>query len=484
MKQWLNEIYYRISEHWSWSVNRIFPNLLAVLGFLIAFLAIARLVSERKQPSKTFAWLLAIVFIPYLSVPLFLLIGSSKIRRFTSRKVRLTPIIPGMQPSLLGNPTAKIVMLNGASPPLGGNRVHFTVTGEEAFTELEKNILKARHTIHIMTFILGRDAVGKRIMCLLSQRASEGIKVRLLLDSLGCFPASGRFCDPLRKAGGEVTKFMPILPFQAHGYANLRNHRKIAIFDNRVATVGGHNLAVEYMGPTILKRRWRDFGAVVEGPAANLLNEIFLADWSFASGQPLEQLHSELPINAPTRIGHSHLQVISSGPDVQGEPLYEGILSLIQKSERSIWIVTPYFIPDEVLFRSLLLKAREGIEVRLVVPERSNHQIADLARRHYLRELHRAGARILLYGPFMNHAKLVLVDQSAALWGSANIDLRSLFVNFETAIITYSTADARKLSSWMKEIFVHTKPMSAPEPTQKIFPTIGEEISRLLAPLL
>ena len=149
-----------------------------------------------------------------------------------------------------------------------------------------------------------------------------------------------------------------------------------------------------------------------------------------------------------------------------------------------MWIVTPYFIPDEVLFRSLLVQARAGIDVRLVVPARSNHPITDLARRHYLRGLHAAGVKVLLYGPGMNHAKMLLVDEQTGLFGSANMDLRSLFLNFEVGAVTYSRPEAEAIGRWMQEIFAHSKPMPEPSKDQALFPRIGEEVARLLAPLL
>lgn len=480
----LREAYH---EFWAHPfTNGILPHLLTVAGFLLAVLAIARLLSERRQPGNTFAWLLAIAFIPYLGVPLYLMMGGRKIKRLIAGKPRLGPLGPKAPPlsDLAHSPTARVLALNGASPPIGGNDLRLLTTGEEAFAELEAGIKNARHRIEIMTFILARDSVGQRVVELLAQRAREGVKVRLLLDALGCFPSSRGFVDPIRQAGGEVAKFMPVLPLQTRGSANLRNHRKIAIFDGAVALLGGHNLAKEYMGPVPLKKRWRDFGARVEGPAVRALQETFFADWSFATGRPLDEVLTELPATLPQAAGRSELQIVASGPDVAGDPLYEGILSLVQNAERSIWIVTPYFIPDEVLFRSLLLKARGGLDVRIVVPARSNHPITDLARRHYLRELKAAGATILLYQPGMSHAKLMLIDEHTGLFGSANMDLRSLFVNFEIAALTYSADDARGIATCLQAIFAQSKPMPDPRQSRRIMPVIGEEIARLLAPLL
>ena len=479
----LRQVYESVREHPI--SGALLPHLLTVAGFLLAFLAIARLMSDRKQPGNTFAWLFAIAFIPWLGVPIYLLFGGRKVKKLVALKARLTPLLPDGPPAPSADTfAARVLTLNGACPPLGGNRVHFITTGEEAFALLEQHIREARHSIHLMTFILGRDAVGKRLVKLLAQRARDGVKVRLLLDSLGCFMTSGGFCDPLREAGGEVAKFMPVMPLQTRGSANLRNHRKIGIFDHRHAAIGGRNLAIEYMGPTPLRRRWRDFGAGIEGPAVRLLEDIFLADWAFASGQSLVDLQKELPEELPTVQGESEIQIVASGPDVLGDPLYEGILSLVQQAERSVWIVTPYFIPDEVLQRSLMVQARAGIDIRLVVPARSNHRITDFARRFHLRELQAAGVKVLLYGPGMNHAKLILVDESVGLWGSANLDMRSLFVNFEVGALSYSRTDARKMTQWMHEVFAQAKPMPAPSKQPRLLPRIGEEIARLLAPML
>jgi len=466
-------------------INGLLPHLLTVVGFLLAFFAIARLMSQRKQPGNTFAWLFAIAFVPYVGVPLYLMFGGRKLQKLAARKAQLCPVLPGAAPAEASHSSAaRVLTLNGACPPVGGNRVTFITTGEDAYERLEYGLLHAQHSIHLMTFILGRDAVGKRIVKLLAQRAQEGVKVRLLLDGLGCFRSAGSFCDPIRRAGGEVVKFMPVMPLQTPRSANLRNHRKIAIFDHRVAALGGRNLAIEYMGPRPLRRRWRDLGGVIEGPAVRVIDEIFLADWAFATGQPLAALQRELPAELPVSKGDSEVQIVASGPDVAGDPLYEGILSLVQQAEHSVWIVTPYFIPDEVLFRSMLVQARAGIDVRLVVPAHSNHPITDLARRYYLRTLRAAGVKVLLYQPGMNHAKMLLVDRKTALFGSANMDLRSLFLNFEVGAVTYSPTEAKAIAAWMEDVFAHSKPLGDPPARPGLIPTVGEEIARLLAPLL
>jgi cardiolipin synthase len=466
----------------------ILSHLLTIGGFLLAVFLIARLMSEKRQPGNTMAWLLVIVLIPYVGVPLYLLLGGRKLRRLVARKSRLAPVpsdAAAVTTAAAAGAIAQALVRESGCPPVGGNAMRFLTSGEKAYAEFERQIREARHTIHVMTFILGRDATGRRMVELLAQRAREGVKVRLLLDAVGCILSSRGFVDPLRKAGGEVRRFMPVLMLQWRGSANLRNHRKIAVFDQQRVILGGHNLASEYMGPRALRTRWRDFGAVIEGPAVELLNEVFLADWCYASGQSVDALHaaSGVPGNEPH--GTCELQVVASGPDVVGDALYEGILSFIQEAKHRIWIITPYFIPDEVLFRSLLVKARTGHEVKLVVPARSNHRIADHARRYYLRELQKAGAQVLLFQPGMMHSKGMIVDDRIGLLGSANYDLRSLFVNFEIGVFVYSEPEVRAMRAWAQELIVHCKPLTVEKSARRrLLGNIAEDLSRLFAPML
>jgi cardiolipin synthase len=331
-------------------------------------------------------------------------------------------------------------------------------------------------------FILGRDQTGRRIVELLAGRAREGVKVRLLLDALGCFLSSRGFVDPIRQAGGEVGRFMPVMPFTSRGSANLRNHRKIAIFDGTTAMVGGRNIAREYMGPTPYAKRWRDFGAVIEGPAAVVLGEVFTADWCFVARQPPEVTRKDAQAGgAPVR-GKCELQVVASGPDVPGDPLYEGIVAMIQQAEKNIWIVTPYFIPDEVILRSLIVKARAGCAVTLIVPAKSNHPLADFARRNFTRELVKAGGHVFLYGGGMLHAKAVVCDSRVALIGSPNCDQRSLFVNFEIGVLIYTEKEIAAISTWIGELLKQCDALVVTR--RKLLAGILEDVCRLLAPVL
>ncbi len=468
--------------------NGLLAELLTIAGFLLAVFLVARLMSEKRAPANTFAWLLIIILVPWVGVPMYLLLGGRKLRRLAERKSRLRPTLPvGTQPAfpISASPIVHTTVSAGATPPVTGNSIRFITNGEDAFHELERHIRNARSAIHINSFILGRDEVGRRVVKLLADRAAEGVRVRLLLDSVGSLFSRGMFVNPLRRAGGHVGKFMPVLPFTSRGSANLRNHRKIAVFDHCTAIVGGHNLAREYMGPTHFARRWQDFGAVVEGPAAALLNEVFIADWCFATRDSADALHAEIPPGCVSEAhGESELQIVASGPDVPGDPLYEGIIAMIQEANRSIWIVTPYFIPDDVLLRSLIVKARSGKDVTLITPRTSNHPVADFARRHYIRELQRAGGNVLLFGHGMLHSKAMIVDDTVGMFGSANFDLRSLFVNFEIGVLVHSRSDVIAMKTWATNLAARCHPPKVERKRLRVVGNVVEDLSRLLAPLL
>jgi len=463
-------------------------HLLTITGFLLAFFLVARLMSEKRAPANTFAWLLIIILVPYVGVPLYLLIGGRKLRRLIKRKRQLHPELPegAIYPKeVIGGSIAHALTGAGASPAVSGNRLSLLTTGEEEYALLVKHITEAKHTIHITTFIFKGDETGKKIVHLLAKRAHEGIKVRLLLDAVGCFISSLSLMNPIREAGGEVGRFMPVIPFSSSGSANLRNHRKIAIFDHTTAILGGRNIAKEYMGAHPTKQRWRDFGVEIKGPAAALLNEVFIADWCFVTKQNPDTVHRGISASVAERVGDSELQIVASGPDVKGDPLYEGILASIHEAEKNITIITPYFIPDEVLLRSLIVKARAGKEVILVVPMYSNHPITDFARRYYMRELKKAGAMLLLYPHGMLHAKAIIIDEKVAIFGSANFDLRSLFVNFEVCVFAYSKKEVSSIRTWAHELISHCKETKLEKNGRvRLLGSIAEDISRLLAPLL
>ncbi len=442
----------------------MYEHFLTVAGFMLALLLAARVLQEKRQPGSTLAWLLAILFIPYLGVPLYLLFGGRKLTRFMQIKGRLYNENSAEPPDAAPTAACRVVIAAGMPPPRPGNRVALHHSGETAFHALIALCESARECVHISTFILGRDETGRAIIETLARKAREGVEVRLLLDGLGCLWSSGRFARPLRDAGGQVGRFLPVLPLQWRWSANLRNHRKIVVVDHCAAMVGGMNLATSFMGPTPMRRRFIDSAVFLCGRAAADIEEVFFDDWNYATHESLslpdidpilgDTARFMEAIAAPAEnvplLEDSLLQVVPSGPDVAEDTFHDALITAIIDAHERIWLVTPYFVPDESVTKALALKARAGCDVRVLVPLRSNHPTADLARGPALREIVAAGATIYAYPSNMVHAKVMLFDKVMTITGSPNLDMRSIYLNFEIALFHYSRREVEAYETWIR----------------------------------
>lgn len=456
-----------------WSL--LLSHLTLVGVVLLSVLVITRIIRQRRAPGTTMAWLLAVALVPYVGIPLYLIFGGRKLRNLAAGKSGL--ILPELETVAAAQaaPLDRLLRTYNLPGATCGNRIRLCSSGEDGYARLVELIESARRRISLLTYLLHYDAVGRDILRRLERRAREGVEVRLLLDKIGSLYLTKRFFSPLVKAGGRVAFFLP-----AVYRSNLRNHRKMLICDDVRVLAGGANIADEYLGPAPDKRRWQDLSFVLSGPAVSRYAEVFRADWQFASGEIIRPL--EPPAPEPAADGEEAvLQVVPSGPDVLWDPLYDAILSAAFQARRRIWIVTPYFVPDDALAQSLRLAARRGVEVRILVPERSNHFLADRARGTYLREIQSAGGKIYFYSAGMVHAKLLLVDDRLALLGSPNFDMRSLFLNFEIALFSYSEPFVRRLETWSAPLFTQARLGVRP------IGTLGEYFEglvRLFAPLL
>ncbi|MCB9899531.1 MAG: PLDc N-terminal domain-containing protein [Planctomycetes bacterium] len=453
-----------------------------VLGFLLGVVLVARMLRQERSPSVTFAWLLAMAFVPYVGVPAYLLLGGRKLAERARHKR-----------TLYGTDGGAAAADAVAPPEREGHAFELLGDGVLARSRLFALIDAARTSIRLQTFILGRDDVGRELVERLARRAREGVDVRLLVDALGSLRTRGSFLDPLRRAGGKVSVFMPMLPFHRTWSANLRNHRKLAVIDGRDAWLGGMNVVAEEMGPA--PTRWIDAASWLRGPCVADLVRIFDADWAFASGG--EQPPAAAPASEPAPADATDarraavsasdvaVRVAAGGPDVEGEPLTDGFFAALAEAHRRIWIVTPYFIPDEGLLRVLRYQALRGVDVRLVLPERSNHLLADLARARFVRRLVRDGVDVRLVPERMVHAKLLVLDDERAVMGSANLDLRSLYVNYELALFLHGRRANAVLAAWVDELASDARRVLADQVRVPGLPRqLAEDVAALVSPLL
>jgi cardiolipin synthase len=447
-------------------------HLATVLGALLLLPFLAGILRERRPPASTIAWLLAVLAVPYLGVPLYLFLGSRKVHG-PNAKTRLFTR-PAKAPPREMNPIARLLNTDGIPAPTAGNGVELLPTGEAAFARLLELIAAARTSVDLATFILADDATGRRVVAALAARAAAGVRVRVLLDGL-FLRRAGSGPDVLRRAGVQVAIFSPLLRLTLVRSENLRNHRKLTLVDGEHAWMGGMNIAEEYMGPEPLPERWRDLAAHVRGPAVAQFEAVFAADFAHALGE--EAPAARAPGSDAVR-GTALTQVVPSGPDAVDDSLYEALLTACYGAGTRIWLATPYFVPDEALSRALMAAARRGVDVLIVVPRRSNHLLADLAGGSYLRPIAVTGARVATY-PRMLHAKAVLVDDSLAVMGSANFDIRSLFLNYEIALFAYSPAEIAALAAWFRTV---TAECGGLAPAGR-WRSVGEDLGRLFAPI-
>ncbi|MCW8954115.1 MAG: phospholipase D-like domain-containing protein, partial [Sulfurimonas sp.] len=264
-------------------------------------------------------------------------------------------------------------------------------------------------------------------------------------------------------------------PFR--NYINLRNHRKIFIFDNIKVLSGGMNISDDYFGETADKTRWEDMLFLVEGASAEQYFDIFASDWLYASE---EQLMFSCDAKA-NNTGDTFVQVVPSGPDMSNDALYETLLSAIYSAKERIWIVTPYFVPDKSIIQALVIAKHKGLDIKLITPKKTNHRIVNLVRASYMRELKEVGIEVSRYNGAMLHAKAILFDNSTTMLGSVNLDNRSLFLNYEVATFVYSDKVTQDIQLWMQRLLSNSSIGTQEVSTIK---RILENLMRVMAPQL
>jgi cardiolipin synthase A/B len=297
-----------------------------------------------------------------------------------------------------------------------------------------------------------------------------------MMDRLGTGRGPARALRELRAAGGDVRFYSPLMQLPGSGHMNLRNHRKMLIADGVRVFSGGMNIGKHYLNPAPSKGDWTDLSFTLEGVAVRSFSDVFRSDWEVVSG---EKLDPALPVPSATA-GNATVQLVPSGPDIEQDPLHDGLIRALHMAESRIWIVTPYFVPTEQLGLALTIAARRGVDVRILVPIKSNQRLADFARGGYLREMHEAGAQILYYTGDMIHAKGGVIDD-LAFAGSANFDVRSMLLNFEMVLFAYDAATVADMSDWFHALSAHCIKETPPS---GLLRRVAEGLFRLGAPVL
>lgn len=466
-----------------------------VLAFVIVFF-------QRKDPKSVWGWLLILYFIPVLGFVFYLLIGTDthKQKLFRTKEIEdrlsdavqkqkvlfqsrtLTEIYPEMED--YSDLVLYHLQVSGAVLS-DDNEVRIFTDGREKFKALREDMEKAERFIHIQYYIIKNDELFAEIKEVLARKVKQGVEVRILFDSMGCRKMKKSDWKKINELGIETAPFFPALFGRLQLRINYRNHRKIVVIDGKTAYVGGFNIAREYIGLDEKFGYWRDTHMRLTGSSVQFLQGRFMLDWNYANRSGAISFDEYLARPVLSAEGHCPVQVISSGPDNQDQNIRDTYLRLIHKAKKSIYIQTPYFIPDESIQTALLIAVKSGIEVNVMIPCKPDHPFVYWATYSYVGDLVLAGANCYTYENGFLHSKGIVVDEMVFSYGTANMDIRSFDLNFEVNIIVYDKQKAMEMVGYFKKdmqsskLITKNKYLSRPLKIK-----FKEQVSRLLSPVL
>ena len=468
----------------TWSFTAIYT--------LTVVIVLCVVLSENRNPVKSLAWVTVLLLMPIAGVIIYMFFGRNiKNKRMISRRNRrrlkraenVRPVdisrLPLSQAAMQQAHLAK--SLTGAGYYLGNDITVFT-NGVSKFAALERDLSAAKRFINIQYYIFEDDNIGRRVAAILKERARAGVRVRVIYDHVGSIHTSNKFFKSMREAGVEVYPFFKVtFPFLGTR-VNWRNHRKLCIIDGEVGYIGGMNIADRYMDGGQKFDEWRDSHLRIVGPAVAALQYSFAVDWNFMGKPLIEDVMPQPPREAPGNIG---AQLMASGPTSQWSNVEFMFHKAIAGARKRIWIQTPYFLPTEGLLKALQTASLAHVDVRIMMPRRSDSLMLRYASASYIAECLRAGIKIYLFNPGMLHSKNIIVDDEMASVGSTNFDFRSFEHNFEANLFIYS----KEFNARMADIFLadqrrSTRVLASNWAKRPWTNKIAESILRLLSPIL
>ncbi len=479
----------QITRLWHALVDLPYLGALLALVWLVYLLWLGGwIVLQKREPVATLSWLLGLAALPYIGFLIYHVFGPQRIERQRLRRARNRSHIDARHDAFSTHAGARELARLGQAAsglsPSSSHTVRLLVDGGEKYEALLADVRAAQRHVHLEYYIYGRDHVGEALRDALVERARAGVRVRLLVDAIGSARARRMFA-PLLAAGGEIAWFHPARfgRIWRRPWVNLRTHRKIVIIDGRVAYTGGINITAD-QDERHRDDAYRDLHVRLEGDVVRPLQRVFAEDWVYASGDRacLQEIGTQTPPAEPP--GEIPTQVIASGPDSRWEAIHRVHVSAIHAAHTRVWLTTPYFVPGEAARMALTSAALAGLDVRLLVPKRSDSLLVTLAARSYFDELLAAGVKVFEYGPRMLHTKALLIDDAIVVLGSANFDHRSFSLNFEVSVMFDDRTLATRLARHLEAELQHAQTVTPATDRPLLRERLPEALARLLSPLL
>ncbi|SHI47302.1 cardiolipin synthase [Parasporobacterium paucivorans] len=479
---------------WEWLINNIvYINI--IFAFIIVFF-------QRRNPMSVWSWLLVLYFIPIVGFILYIFLGhdyhkklmfktkeiediiNSEIKRQEDDIVNNEPIIS--DPRL--KDFADLIYYNLSADKAvysENNEVEIYTEGPDKFGALLDEIRKAENFVHIQYYIIRDDEVFTSITDALREKIKEGVEVRILYDAMGGKSLKRKTLKGLKADGFMLGEFFPAALGKLQLRMNYRNHRKIVVIDGKVGFVGGYNIGKEYIGKVKRFGHWRDTHLKITGLAVNDLQVRFALDWSFATRENIITKEKYFYNEYTQMTGKTGIQIVSSGPDSKRKAVRDNYIRLIHKAKKSIYIQTPYLIPDESISTALIIAAGSGVDVRIMIPSKPDHPFVYWATYSYVGDFLAYGVRSYAYEDGFLHSKGMMVDGIACSYGTANMDIRSFELNFEVNAVIYDAETTGRLERIFMEDLKSCREITRHEYEKRnLVIRFKEQISRLLAPLM
>lgn len=497
-----------VNEIIHWIQALPWKTILKIGSILYALLAIGvslMILMNARSGSKALAYLALIALVPILGIIFYLSFGINyRKNKIYTRKIlqddRLSALIQNAlnqrfkEVSLEHKadleyfyPLAKMIQEDARNIFSDDNNVELLINGEEKFSRLLEDLHNAQEHIHIQYYIYDNDVIGNEIADILIEKHKAGVEVKFIYDDFGASSIRKTLVRRLNAAGVPNYPFYKIKLIALANRLNYRNHRKIVVIDNKVGYVGGINVADKYINDNKSNGYWRDTHLRIEGLSVLSLQMVFLGDWQFCADENIENITKYFPRNdlSGNEYGDKVVQVISSGPDSNYPSILFALNRAILLSKKTVWLTTPYFIPEETLTDALIMASLSGVNIKLLVPMHSDSAFVNTCASSHYEEMLEAGVEIYRYTKGFVHAKTMVCDDKIAFVGTANLDQRSFDLNFEVNAVVYNKELAQQLSNAFMEDLKHAEKLEYSEWMQRPrWRRLVERVLYLFSPLM